>query len=439
MRALLQRGDARLLVAGQLVSMFGDWALVLVLGIWAKSLTGSSADAGLVFFTFAAAALLAPLGGYVADRVRRRPLMIVVHVAIGLVILSLLFVHGRDQLWLIYVVTFLYGLAGDIFAAARSALLRVMLPEDLLVEANAALQTSREGLRLVAPLAGAGLYAAFGGGVVAVIDAVTFGVSALSLVALHVAEPRPEPRSQPFRTELAAGIRHIGQTPGLRQIVVGVAVALLVVGFAETLVFTVLDQVLHRPPSFFGVLSSLQGAGAIAGGLTAPRLLRRIGDTKLVGLGLVGFALGDSMFLVPNLAAILFGFALAGVGVAWLIVAFATALQLRTPLAIQARVSAAADVSISVPQTISIAAGAGLITLVDYRVLVVAEAVAVGLCAAYLLSRRKESIPAIPTGSAPSAGPTPSLLPPSAEPVPAPPDAATTVAPAPDPTGSGRT
>ncbi len=389
MRALLRRRDARILVAGQLVSMFGDWALVLVLGIWAKSLTGSSAEAGLVFFTFAAAALLAPFGGYVADRVRRKPLMIVVHIAIGLVVLSLLFVHGRNQLWLIYVVTFLYGLAGDIFGAARSALLRVMLPEDLLVDANAVLQTSREGLRLVAPLAGAGLYAAFGGGVVAVLDAVTFGVSALSLAVLRIDEPKPEPCAQRFRTELVAGIRHIAHTPGLRQIVAGVATALLVVGFAETLIFTVLDQVLHRPPSFFGVLSSLQGAGAIVGGLTAPRLLSRFGDTKLVGLGLVGFALGDSMFLVPSLAAVLCGFALAGAGVAWLIVAFATALQLRTPLAIQGRVTAAADVSLSVPQTISIAAGAGLSTLVDYRALVVAMGVVSALCGIWLASRRE--------------------------------------------------
>ena len=389
MRALLQRRDMRLFVAGQLVSMFGDWALVLVLGIWAKSLTGSSADAGLVFFTFTAATMLAPLGGYVADRVRRRPLMIVVHLAIGLVVLSLLFVHGRDQLWLLYLVTFLYGLAGDIFSAARSALLRVMLPEEMLVDANAVLQTSREGLRLVAPLAGAGLYAAFGGGVVAVLDAVTFGLSALSLLALHVDEPRPEPSGRRFRTELAAGVRHIAHTRGLRQIVLGVAVALLVVGFAETLIFTILDRVLHRPPSFFGVLASLQGAGAIVGGLSAARLLRQLGDTKLVGLGLIGFALGDSMFLVPHLAAVLVGFAVAGAGIAWLIVGFATALQLRTPLAIQARVSAAADLSISLPQTVSIAAGAALSTFVDYRVLIVVMGVVSALSGVWLTSRRE--------------------------------------------------
>jgi MFS family permease len=386
-RKLLARPDARLFLGGQLVSMFGDWALVLVLGIWAKSLTGSSADAGLVFFTFGAATLLAPIGGYVADRVNKRQLMIGTHVAIGLVVLSLLAVHGRHQLWLIYAVTFLYGIAGDIFAGARSALLRVMFDDDRLVEANAALSTAREGLRLVAPLAGAGLFAAFGGGVVAVLDAATFGVSAATLALLRVEEPAPAPAGEGFRSEFVAGIRHIARTRALRQIVVGVGAALLVVGFAETLIFTIIQHVLHRPPSFFGVLSSLQGVGAIAGGVTAPRLLRRLGDTKLVGLGLIGFAAGDSLFLVPSLGAVLAGFALAGVGIAWLVVAAATALQLRTPMAIQARVATAANVSISVPSTVGIAVGAALSTIVDYRALLVAMAVVTACCGLWLATR----------------------------------------------------
>jgi MFS family permease len=360
-----------------------------VLGIWAKSLTGSSAQAGLIFFTFAAAALLAPLGGYVADRVKRRPLMITTDIAIGLIVLALLFVHDRGDLWILYAVTFLYGIAGDIFAGARSALLRVMLPEDLLVDANAVLQTAREGLRLVAPLVGAGIYAAFGGAAVAILDAATFAVSALTLAALRVREPKPEPQTERFRTEVSAGIRHIWRTTALRQIVFGVALAVLVVGFEETLVFVVIDKVLHRPASFFGVLSSFQGAGAILGGITAARLLRHLGDTKLVGIGLVLFAVGDGLWIVPSLAAICVGFAIAGTGLAWLIVAFGTALQLRTPLAIQARVSAAAGVAIGVPQTISIAVGAGLTTLVDYRVLIAVVFAVTALCGLWLSSRRE--------------------------------------------------
>jgi hypothetical protein len=65
-----------------------------------------------------------------------------------------------------------------------------------------------------------------------------------------------------------------------------------------------------------------------------------------------------------------------------------TAIQVRTPLRLQGRVSSAADVLISTPQTISIAVGAVLIAIVDYRLLVVVEAAAVTLCGAYLLTRR---------------------------------------------------
>ena len=61
-------------------------------------------------------------------------------------------------MWLLYLVTTLYGLGGDLFAASRSAMMKAMLPEELLSEANGLYQSIREGLRLVAPLAGAGIY-----------------------------------------------------------------------------------------------------------------------------------------------------------------------------------------------------------------------------------------------------------------------------------------
>jgi hypothetical protein len=61
MRQLLSQRDTRLLLAGQALSSFGDWALIIVLAVWMKSLTGSSALAGLTFFVFAAGALAAQI------------------------------------------------------------------------------------------------------------------------------------------------------------------------------------------------------------------------------------------------------------------------------------------------------------------------------------------------------------------------------------------
>ena len=61
MRRVLARRDMRLYLAGQTFSVFGDTALWLALGVWAKELTGSSAAAGMVFFFLAAPQLVSPL------------------------------------------------------------------------------------------------------------------------------------------------------------------------------------------------------------------------------------------------------------------------------------------------------------------------------------------------------------------------------------------
>jgi MFS family permease len=389
MRALLARKDVRLLLAGQSLSMFGDWAMIIVLGIWTKVLTGSNGAAGLVFFVFALASLAAPLGGLVVDRVPKRPLMIATHLALAAVMCLLLLVHDRSDVWLIYAVTVLYGLGGDIFAAARSSMLKAMLPDALLGEANGALQSLREGLRLIAPVAGAGLFAVAGASVVALVDAATFVVSAGTLVALRFVEPPPAVKEHHFFREVSSGFGHIWRTLPLRQLTVGLGIAMLVVGFSETLIFAITANGLHRSPAFIGVLEVFQGIGSVAGGLTAARLLRRIGDVRLTGLGLALFAVGDAFFLVPHMATVLAGAVLAGVGIVWAIVALATAYQQRSPQSVQGRVNAAANMLFSVPQTISIAVGAALITIVDYRVEVVAMGAVVLVAAAYLLTRRE--------------------------------------------------
>jgi Na+/melibiose symporter-like transporter len=394
MRALLQIRDIRIFLAGWTLSQFGDWAMIIVLAVWAKALTDSNAAAGLVFFALAAPSIFSPLAGVLVDRVPRRPLLIGVYSVEAVAVLSLLFVHDRGDVWLLYAMAVFYGASGTIATSARSALMTVTIPKELLGEGNAIFQSVREGLRLIAPLVGAGIYAAAGGGVVAILDSVSFVAVVISLLLMRTPEPRFQRVEHTFISEALAGARHIVHTIPLRQIIFSTGAALLVVGFSETVIFAVIDQGLHRGPSFLGVLSTLQGVGAIAGGVSAARGLRKLGDVRLAGLGMAAFAIGDFSFLTSNLPLIAVGTAIAGFGVSWLIVGLMTAVQVRTPLRLQGRVMPAADVLISTPQTISIALGAALIAVVDYRVLVVAEAACVALTAVYLLTRGPEPVAA---------------------------------------------
>jgi MFS family permease len=388
MRRVLADRDARLLLGGQAVSLFGDSAMFLALGIWTKALTGSNAAAGLVFFVFAVPLLAAPLAGLLVDRVRRRRVLMAEHAALAAVVLLLLLVRDEGDVWLLYAVTFLYGLGSTIGQAARPALMKVMLPDELLADANGLLQTAAQGFRLVAPLLGAGIFAAVGGGPVAVLDAATFAVSVGTLALLRVHEPEPEPSEHHFFAEVSAGARHIWRTLPLRQLVGAVAAALVVVGFVETAIFAVVDEGLGRPPAFLGVLEVFQGIGAIAGGLLAGRVVRRLGDGTVAGAGLVLFAVGDLLFVSHRMAVVMAGYTIAGWGIAWAIVGFITALQRRSPVHLQGRVTSTATMAFSVPQTFSIALGAVLVTLVDYRLLLVVMAVATAASGAYLLTRR---------------------------------------------------
>jgi MFS family permease len=388
MRHLLADRNTRLLLYGQTLSSFGDWAMLIVLAVWMKTLTDSNALAGITFFVFAAGSLLAPLGGLLADRVRRRPLMIVADCVLGAFVLVLLLVHDRSDAWLIYAVAFAYGAIGTVFFPARAALLKEMLPEEMLADANGALTATREGLRIIAPVAGVGLYALLGGGAVAVLDSATFAASAFFLSRMRVAEEKPAPPEHHFVREVTAGLRHVWQTLPLRQVVGGIAIALLVVGFADTLIFAVLAA-LGLPPSYFGVFAAIQGVGSIAGGVTAATVLRRVGEVRLVGTGLALFAFADLCLIVPSFPIVLVAGPIAGIGVAWAIVGFSTALQTRTPLAIQGRVSAAADLTLSVAQATSIATGALLSTVVDFRVLFAVMAAVVLASGGYLVTRRE--------------------------------------------------
>jgi Na+/melibiose symporter-like transporter len=323
-RRLLGMRDVRIYLLGQVLSLFGDTSLWLAMGIWVKTLTGSNGAAGLVFFAFALPQLFGPLSGMLVDRVRRRPLLLVTNIVMGCVVQLLLLVRGADQVWLIYLVMVLYGAAYTILTSAQAALLKTMVPDELLGEANGVLRTVQEGLRLVGPLTGAGLFAVFGGGAVAILDAATFAGAALSLALLRLDEARPQREEEQWWAEVTGGIRHIARNRPLRQVVGACGVAFLVIGFLESAGFAVVDQGLHRPASFIGVFLVAQGVGALISGPTAAAVMRRTGEVSLIGTALAIFATGSVLLVVASLPVVLSGSLLIGFSLPWLVIGAST-------------------------------------------------------------------------------------------------------------------
>lgn len=396
-KAFTQKGFGRLFT-GVSTSMFGDSLMLIVLSMWVKSLTGSNAAAGMTFFWLVLPSLFAPLFGLFVDRVRRRPLLVWANVASAVCVLPLLLVRDAGDVWLIYAVAFGYGISFVVVPAGLNGLLKEVMPPRLLVDANASLQTIKESFRLVGPLAGAALFSGLGGGAVAVVDAASFLVAAAVIATMRVHEDQPVRSAQHWRLELTEGIRHIWHDVLLRHTLVALGVTVLVVGFCESAIFAVTDA-FGRPVEFIGVLLTVQGVGAIAGGLTASRIVRRCGEagTLAVSLGLlaVGAAL---MALAPSLWLVFVAIATFGYALPPMMIAFGTLMQLRTPGRLMGRVSTANDVVLGTPQTVSIAVGALLVSLLDYRLIFAIMAGVTASAATYLAIALRSSLFAIHTG-----------------------------------------
>lgn len=402
MRAALARPGFRRLALGWAFSNFGDSALFLTLAVWVKDLTGQDAATGLVFLFLGLPVFLAPLAGALADRMSRRRLVVAANLIATLVVAALWLVDGRGDVGLIYGVTFLYGFLTYATSAAGAGLVRDLLPDDELASANGLLNTIDQGLRLISPLAGVGVYALWGGRAIAVLTAGCLVVAASVIATVPVVETPPTPPAarQRFGVELSAGFAHLRRTPLLGRLTVAVAVAFMVTGLANTTVFAAIERGLGRGSEFFGVMAAVQGAGSVVGGLTAALVIARVGEIRLMALAMTMLGGGLALPALPSLPAFIAAALVVGLSIPWLIVSFVTLRQRLTPSTLQGRVSAATNMALNGPQTLGTAAGAGLIAVVDYRLLMVAMGLAVAACAVPILANRARP-PAQASGNLP--------------------------------------
>ncbi len=396
----LARRNGRLYLIGLATSLIGNSAMSLVAGIWVKSLTGSSAEAGLVSVCVYAPSLAGPVAGMVADRVRHRRWLLALNLMSAVLMLPLLAVSGHADVWIIFAVMAWYGTALTLEGPAESALFVEMLPAEMRQQLNGWNLGLQETGRLVAPLVGAGLFALVGGGSVALLDAATFGLAAIMIWQIHLNETKPTHGSTHWRSDVLAGVGYIRRTTDLRRLVVFGAVVIGVSGASVAAQYSLVSA-LGEPPSFLGVLSACLGAGSIVASLTSSRLLGRLGEGWVAVIGSANFGLGNLLRASGWLPAAIVGSVVLGFALPWVFLAVLNLAQRATPANLQGRVSAAVLLAVFGPQAPLQALGSAAIGYTSYQVIYVASAaVAMGsagwLVASLLHQRRLRQISAQP-------------------------------------------
>lgn len=382
---VLRDRNAALYLTGAVVSGFGTSALWLVSGVWVKDLTGSDGLAALCMLAMWAPTLAGPLLGTLADRVRRKPLLIGANLLLAALLLTLFTVDSPARLWLLFAVLFVYGAAGVVHDAAESALVASAVPASLLGDFNGLRMTASEGMKLLAPLAGAGVYAAYGGASVALVDAGTFVVATCLYACLRVRESRPEPPPGGWRTQTAEGARflwahpRLRPRPGRRQ-----HDAVRRAQRGDDLRRhrrprarpRVRRCAVRRPGRRFGRDRAALGPPPAPARRTPFRRVRHRPD------GHRGRSAGDPVR--PGGPGLRRG---GGAGLPCVLIAALTAVQRETPDALLGRTAATANTLVFTPNVIGLAVGAALVELLDVQLLLAVLGPAWLLTALPLLQR----------------------------------------------------
>ncbi|HEV2451759.1 MAG TPA: MFS transporter [Streptosporangiaceae bacterium] len=392
MVGVLRDRRLRVLFIGLTLSLFGDSALLVVLGVAAKDLSGSYAAGGLAYVGVVLPGVLSPVAGAAIDRLPRRTFLIWACLISAVVILPLLAADSAGRVWIIYVTSLLYGASLYVIEATLSGLFKVMVEPERLAEVNGLITTVRQGFRIAGPVVGVIIYHFGGLASVTLLDAASYVAAAVAAMIIKVREPRP--RHEPFRLAgFLAGARHLVADRPLRLAVGGAAASFLFVGFGSTTIYAVVNQGLGRGTAFVGVLRSAQGVGAVLGGITSSAAIKRLGELRVMGIGYLAFAAGQLGLLTGSIPVALAAMGIGYLGLIWTFVACDTFVQRRTPATLIGRTATASSAFIALPQALSIAAGAFLIQYAGYRLLQVVMVTAVTAAGLFLAGQRAALVP----------------------------------------------
>ncbi len=266
----------RLWVTGALVSNIGTWMqrvaqdwLVLTV-LTNNSGTAAGIVTGLQFLPIV---FLGPYAGLLGDRVNKRRLLLLTQTAMGFcaLVLGVLVVTGAVELWHVYVLAFLLGVASAFDAPSRQAFVSEVVDKEDVPNAVALNSASFNLARLAGPGVAGIVIALVGTGPAFLINAASFGAVILSLLRMRTSELVPAVHVPRAKGQIREGLVYIRQRPDLLMIMVLV----FVVGtFGMNFQITnalMATTVFHLGPGEYGLLGSVMAVGTLAAALLAAR------------------------------------------------------------------------------------------------------------------------------------------------------------------------
>ena len=306
LRALRTR-NYRLFASGQLISLIGTWMQTVAQAWLIYRLTGSPALLGLIGFSGQIPVfLLAPLGGVVADRLRRHRVLLATQATMMVLALTLatLTLLETIEVWQIFALAALLGLANAFDIPARQALIVELVQREDLFNAIALNSSMVNGARIVGPAVAGIVVATVGEGWCFLMNGLSYVAVLTALLRMRVVHPQRAAASTSAWESVVEGFAFAWRTTPVRALLLLLGLVSLMGMPYSVLMPIFADRILAGGPDAYGILMSASGVGALAAAasLTVRKSVRGLGRWVAVsatgfGVCLIAFSTSRSLWL----------------------------------------------------------------------------------------------------------------------------------------------
>ena len=274
----LRNRNYRLFATGQVVSNSGTWMQRvaqdwLILNLTHGSGTALGITTGLQFLPLL---LFGLYGGVLADRFPKRRVLMITQAVMGALalLLGVLALTGTAQVWHVYALAFLLGVATVVDNPTRQTFAVEMVGPNDLSNAIALNSAIFNTARIVGPAIAGVLIAAIGTGPVFIVNAASFGAVLLGLYLMREDELYVRDRVPRAKGQLREGLHYVRER---RDLVMLLIIVFFVAAFGMNFQMTTAlmsREVFHSGASSFGLASTMLAVGAVSGSLLAARRKR---------------------------------------------------------------------------------------------------------------------------------------------------------------------
>jgi MFS family permease len=306
--SLFAHRDFRMLLAGQTASQLGTQVSGIAIPLLAVlNLKATPFELGLVTAsgTVAFAVIGLPAGAWL-DRWRRRPILVASDLARTVLLGSIPLAAMLGLLTISYlvVVSLLIGAARVFFDVGYQSYLPSVIGRHQVLAGNSAMETVRASGQVVGPGLGGALVTLIGAANVVLIQAVTFAVSAVSLLAIRATEPasvapgNTAPADAPrLLTQIVEGLSFVRRGRILLAMAIASAASNFSFAAAAAVSFIFLSRTLDLSATAIGLIVAAGSVTVVAGAAFTPRLSKAFGSARIIWLSLA--ATGPIAMLGP--------------------------------------------------------------------------------------------------------------------------------------------